>query len=310
MNHPPPLPAPLYQGSVNTWECDDGGHLNVRFHLERAMIGLGHFAHALEMPHAFTQSAGATLAPLEAHIRFLKEARPGAPLIMHGGVVAMDESDATLCLDMRHADGAPATAFTFRVAHADTRGFRPFPWSERSRAAAKRLSVGLPQHAAPRSLDPSIAPTSEATRARAIELGAIRIGASMVSRDQCDGFGRLRGEQFIGRVSDSVPNLMAGWRRETGAAHNVEAAGAVVEARLVFRRFPQAGDLIENFTGVAGVGDKTFRLVHWLCDPESGGAWASMEAVALTFDIKTRKAIQGTPEQRAKMQARVIAMKV
>ena len=54
MSHPAPLPAPLYQGSVNTWECDDGGHLNVRFHFERAMVGLAHFARALEMTRAFT----------------------------------------------------------------------------------------------------------------------------------------------------------------------------------------------------------------------------------------------------------------
>jgi len=44
MTHPAPLPAPLYQGSVNTWECDDGGHLNIRFHFERAFVGLAHMA--------------------------------------------------------------------------------------------------------------------------------------------------------------------------------------------------------------------------------------------------------------------------
>ena len=106
MSHPAPLPAPLYQGSVNTWECDDGGHLNVRFHLERAMAGLAHLGAALGVPRAFTQAAGSTLVPFEAHIRFLKEARPGAPLVMHGGVVKLGDSDASICLDMRHADGA------------------------------------------------------------------------------------------------------------------------------------------------------------------------------------------------------------
>ncbi|HRO03573.1 MAG TPA: thioesterase family protein, partial [Terricaulis sp.] len=130
-NHPSALPAPLYQGSVNTWECDDGGHLNVRFHFERAMIGLAHFARHLEIPRAFTNAGGSTLAPLEAHARFLKEARPGAPLVMHGAVVRMDESEALLCLDMRHADGAPASCFTIRAAHVDTRQFQPFPWSAR-----------------------------------------------------------------------------------------------------------------------------------------------------------------------------------
>lgn len=310
MSHPAPLPAPLYQGSVNTWECDEGGHLNVRFHVERAMIGLAHFAHALEMPHAFTKTAGATLAPLNAHIRFLQEARPPAPLIMHGGVVAMGDNHATLCLDMRHADGAPSSVFTLGVAHVDTRGFRRFPWSARSRAAAKRLMAKLPAHAAPRSLDPTQPPAPDASLARARALGATRIGASIVLREHCDVFGRMRGEHFFGRVSDSIPNLLAGWRQEAAAATNTEPAGAVVEARLAFRRWPQAGELLEVHTGVADVGDKTFRLVHWICDPESGAAWASMEAVALTFDTKTRKAIQPSPEARARMQARVIAMAV
>lgn len=307
--HPAPLPAPLYQGSVNTWECDEGGHLNVRFHFERAMIGLAHMAHALGLPRAFTAHAGSTLIPLDAHVRFLQEARPGAPLTMHGGVVRLDESEAVLCLDMRHADGAPASCFTLRVAHADTRGFRPFAWSARTRAAAQALSRSPPAHARPRSIDLAAAP-SQACRARAIELGATRIGASLVTPDQCDAFGRLRTEHFLGRTSDSVPNLLAHWRREAAAASKTEPAGAVVEARLVFRRFPRAGDLIEIFSGVAEVGDKTLRLAHWLVDPQSGAAWASMEAVALTFDIATRKAISPTPEARAAMQARVIPMAV
>jgi acyl-CoA thioester hydrolase len=310
MSHPAPLPAPLYQGSVNTWECDDGGHLNVRFHFERAMTGLAHLAHALGMPRAFTARAGATLVPLDAHIRFVKEARPGAPLIMHGGVVKLGESDAQVCLDMRHADGAPASCFTLKVAHVDTRGFRPFPWSARSRAAAKRLHCTLPAHAKPRSIDPSRAPSSEASLRRAIELGATRIGAHMVQPDQCDAFGRLRGEHFAGRVSDSVPNLLAQWRQDAADANGGAPAGAVVEARFVYRRFPREGDLIDVRSGIIEVGEKTLRLAHWLCDPETGGVWASMEAVALTFDTTTRKTISPTPEARARLAKHVVAMSV
>ena len=306
---PAPLPAPLYQGSVNTWECDEGGHLNVRFHLERAMIGLAHMARALEVPRAFTEAAGSTLLPREAHVRFLKEARPGAPLVMHGGVVALGEDDATLCLDMRHGDGAPSSCFTLKVSHVTTRGLRPFPWSSRSRAAAQRLACALPEHAKPRSIDPG-KPPSKASRDSAIALGAKRIGGTMASPDQCDAFGRLRGEQFIGRISDSVPNLLSGWREEAGAANNAEPAGAVVEARIIFRRFPRAGELIEVYSGIVEIGEKTLRIVHWLCDPESGAAWASMEAVALTFDTKTRKAIAPPPEARARLQSRVVKLAV
>ena len=309
MSHPAPLPAPLYQGSVNTWECDDGGHLNVRFHLERAMTGLAHMAAALQLPRAFTSAAGSTLAPIEAHMRFLKEARPGAPLSMHGGVAKLGQSDATLCLDMRHADGAPSSCFTFRVAHVDTRGFRAFPWSARTREAAKRLHVTPPAHAKPRSIDMMQAPAA-ASRQRAIDLGAARIGGTMVTPDQCDAFGRLRGEHFVGRISDSVPNLLAPWRQAAASETGASPAGAVVEARVVFRRFPRAGDLIEIYSGIAEVGEKTLRLAHWIVDPESGAAWASMEAVALTFDTVTRKALAPSAEARARVAKLVVPIRV
>lgn len=148
-----------------------------------------------------------------------------------------------------------------------------------------------------------------ATLARALSLGATRIGASTVAPDDCDPFGRLRGEHVFGRVSDSVPHLLRSFR-ETLASDGVTPAGAVVEARIVFRRWPRAGDLIEIYSGVAEVGDKTLRLVHWLCDPETGAAWASIEAVNLTFDIATRKTIAPRADVRAALAKRVVAMRV
>jgi acyl-CoA thioester hydrolase len=307
VSYPPPLPAALYQGSVNTWECDDGGHLNVRFQLERAMAGLAFLAGAMGMR---TANAGAIFLPLDLHVRFLKEARPGAGLVMHGGVLDLEESGANICLDMRHSDGAPATAFRLQVAHVEPRDLKPFPLSSKTRAAAAKLMCALPEHASPRSVDVTRAP-SDVKLARAKELGLARIGGHLVTPDQCDPFGRLRAEHVFGRVSDSIPNLISQWRQKlakdaakTGAP--VEPAGAVVEARVVFRRWPRAGDLIEVHSGVAEVSAKTNRLVHWLVDPVSGAGWASVEAMALTFDIATRKAITPSPEALAAMTARVI----
>ena len=223
---------------------------------------------------------------------------------MHGGVVDISESEATLCLDMRHHDGAPGTAFTFKVRHVETRGLRSFPWSDRTKAAAKRLKCKLPEHAKPRSIDTSATP-ADASLANATALGAKRIGGAIVYPDQCDALGRLRGEHFAGRISDSAPNLLAPWR-QAAASEGVQPAGAVVEARLVMRRFPRAGELIEIHSGITEIGDKTLRIVHWIIDPESGSAWASMEAVALTFDVHTRKALTPTAEARARVQEIVV----
>ena len=229
---------------------------------------------------------------------------------MHGAVIALGETEAKLCLDMRHEDGSPAASFTLRAAHADARTLKPFAWSLRTRAAAAAQTRPLPEHAAPRSIDITQAP-SEATRARALELGAVRIGAAAITPDQCDAFGRLRLEHFPGRISDAVPNLMSAWRRDAAAGGATTPAGAVVEARLVLRRWPRVGDLMEIFTGVAAVGPgKIMRLVHWVCDPFSGVCWASMEAVAVIFDVATRKAITPSADALELMQKRVIAMAV
>ncbi|MES1197106.1 MAG: thioesterase family protein [Pseudomonadota bacterium] len=287
---PPLLPAPLYQGAVNTWECDANGHLNVRFHLERAMTGLAQMGAALGLRRAFAADAGATLVVREMHVRFLREAHPHAPLSMHGGVLAFGETDADLCFDLRHYDGAPATSFRLKAQHVEPRAMKPFPWSERSKRAAKALHAALPKHADARAIDLKQTP-AEASLARAKELGAHRIGAHVVTPDQCDAFGRLRAEHVFGRVSDSVPHFLAEWRRaaaDTGAPTTLSSA--VVEARLVFRAWPRAGDLIEVHSGAVEATPKLSRLVHWLLDPSTGAAWASLEAVALNFDLTTRKA--------------------
>lgn len=298
---PPPLPAALYQGSVNTWECDANRHMNVRFHIERAMIGLSQMAHALEL-----RRDAATLVLQDMHVRFLREAHVSQPLTMRGGVIECGADDAVVCLDMRHFDGSPGTVFRLKVGHAEAQELIPFAWSGRSRAAAAHLACALPTHAAPRAIDLKITPGAPSLM-RAQELGAHRIGASIVTPDQCDHFGRLRGEHFFGRVSDAVPYLFATWRQQVeqvGLKGNI--GGAMVEARLCVRAWPRAGDLIEVHSGVIETGPKLSRIVHWLLDPETGAAWASIEAAAVTFDLSTRKVVALPDELVALRRAQIV----
>ena len=314
MSKPPPAkpqPLELYRGSVNAWECDENAHMNVRFYAARAMESLAFVAAALDMPRAFHDQATSTLAPVDMHIRFLKEARAGAPLTMRGGVVSLDDDVLVVFEEALHADGTPAATFVLRLAHVEPNQMRPFPWPARVRARAAQLRCASPAHAAPRSIDTGVAPTSP-TLARAEALGAPVVGRFMVTPDHCDPFGRMRMELFLGRVSDAIPNMLAGWREEiakdAAAADGVarSAGGAVLEYRLAPRRWPRAGDLIEVRSGVVEVAEKTNRLVHWLLDPVSGQAWCTAEAVAVTFDLITRKTIAIPPARRKALEARIV----
>jgi len=286
--------AEIWRGGVNTWDCDEMGHMNVRFYVTRAMEGLAGLAAMLGLPRAFAPGAGATLLTRDMHIRFLRECRAGDPLYMLGGVVDIGEHEARLLQLLIHArSGEIAASFQIVVAHVTAGEARPFDWPNRTRELAAKLKVEVPKEAQARSLD--LGPVnSKASLQRAEKLKLPRISLGALGLGDIDIFGRMRVEQFIGRVSDGIPTLVGGVR-DTVAA-NAETrprrfGGAVLEYRLVHFDWPGAGDRVEIRSGLAGVDGRTQRVVHWMLDPETGEALGSSVAMAITFDLDARKIV-------------------
>lgn len=299
------LPLETWRGCTNAWECDEMGHMNVRYYVAKWSEGLARLAAAMAMPDAYRPNAASTIAPVRQHIRFLAEARAGAPLSMQGGVVEIGDKDATIYQELLHADGRPAATFLTRVAHVDVQTGAAFGWSSRARAAAASLACAVPSHGQPRSIDLD-RPAPTASVARADSLGAPTIGLGLVQPDTTDAFGRLRTEAFVGRISDGAPNLFARWRKESGDAQGKRLGGAVLEYRLDYLRWPRVGDLVAVRSGVIELAEKTQRVIHWLLDPIGGEAWATGEVIAVTFDLDTRKSVAPPPEQRAMLMAAAI----
>ncbi|HEX4708928.1 thioesterase family protein [Phenylobacterium sp.] len=295
----------VWRGSVAAWECDAMGHLNVGFYVAKAMEGLAGFAAELGMARAFAPDARATLIVREEHIRFLREARPHAALTMTGGVVEVSETDARLLFLMRHRTGELAASFQMVVTHVTAREGRPFPWPARVLERAKALSVEVPGEAAPRSL--GLGPVqSRASLARANELGLGRTALGAIGAEDCDVFGRMRTELMMARISAGIPHFFNG-RRPGADDLGGRAGGAALEYRLIHLDWPRAGDRVELRSGASG-GDARFRrLTHWLLDPDSGRAWGVAEAIAVSFDLETRKIVTLSDEALAEADAAVIA---
>jgi acyl-CoA thioester hydrolase len=294
----------IWRGGVNTWECDEMGHMNVRFYVTRAMEGLAGLAALLGLPHAFAPGAGATLLVRDQHIRFLRECQAGAALHMLGGVIEIGEDEARLLQLLVHSrTGELAATFQTTVAHVTPGEGRPFPWPQRSRERAQALTVEVPKEAQARSivLDPV---DSQASLERANELDLRRISLGALSPADVDVFGRMRPEQFIGRVSDGIPGLIGAFRETVAAkasARPARTGGAVLEYRLLFLEWPRAGDRVEIRSGLAGVDARTQRMMHWMLDPETGKAWGSSEAIAITFDLDARKVVAISEEAQAEL---------
>ena len=299
------LVIPLWKGSCNQWDCDEMGHMNVRVYVEKQLEGLIALAHRLGMPEAFRANAPATVIPVDQHIRFVREVLPGRPISMQGRVLEIGESDAVIYQELRHGDGSLAASFRTRIIHIDTAEGERFAWTARTRALMEALKGETPEEAKPRSFDPDAPglPYAEITMDRVNAVGAPMIGMGAVPPEHCGVHGWMQPSWFIGRLSDSVPNLLYEWRRKVAEnAGGRRMGAAVLEYRLRYHRLPRAGDLFTAHTSLGRVQGKTHGLVHWVMDPRTGRAWASCEAVAITLDLDARKAIEAPPEMLAELE--------
>ena len=299
----------LWRGCVNAWECDELGHYNVRFYLARACEALANLAEAAGLNPIQRSDALATLIPQTLHIRFLAEARPGAPLCIEGGFLGHDTTRADVLLVMRHSgSGKPAATFTIKLAHAAPASALPFAWPKRFAAAATSLAVALPDEASPRGLDVRRS-TRPASWKAADALGLPVIGRGRFGAAEMDAFGWLRAEFLLGRVSDSVTNFAAAfpeeWAMHAGAP-SARIGSALLEAVIHVDRWPRAGDGYAIRSGLKSAGPKVRNIVHWVLEPATGKPWWTMEGVAAPMDLDQRKLAVIDPETQAKVEAAVV----
>jgi acyl-CoA thioester hydrolase len=283
----------IWRGGVTPWQCDEMGHMNVQFYLSAASEGLTGLAAMLGMPRAFTPGASSTLLLREHHVRFLKEARPGAGLVMTGGLLDIGETEATLLQLIFHATGEPAATITAKVAHVTPRDLRPFPWTRATLERAGALTIAAPDFARPRSV--SDAPVSSIAGLKAADDLGMGMGSSGAIMPQgCDVFGRMLPEQMLARVYASVGHIIRESQAAVLEAHpelQGRLGGAAVEYRVLYHAWPSAGDRVQLRSAHKDLTPKLRRVIHWLLDPTSGKAWASAEMVSLFLDLKARRSL-------------------
>jgi len=276
-------------GSVQNWECDVMGHMNVQFYVARMGDSLPALAIALGLGPRECRALGAALVPVDHHIRFLKELRPGEPFSVFGAVLGADGDTLRLYQEMRNtATGDVAASFVTVAALVDgERRFRlPLPDAVKSRAAA--LAEPVPEHGRPRGLALDL-PRPRPDWAEADRLGLMLTQQAAVGAQECDRLGLMLTRAVIGRVADSIPNMIAKTRGGDRSADGT--GGAALEYRLVYHATPRQGDVLALRAGIKTIGAKAVTWGHWLFDRESGEAVATTEAVAVTLDLATRKSV-------------------
>jgi len=300
----------VWRGNSAAWECDELGHLNVRAYLAKAMEAVASLGVSLGLIEAWSARAFATLRPSDIHIRYMKECRPGAPLAAFAGVLDVGEDWARVYVEIRRsASDDVAAALRLRLKHVAVRTGEAFAWRESARTALEAARIEAPAATAPKGLDPERAPRETVSLAEAQRLGLERIGMGVIDPAECGVFGWIRPETVLSRVSTSVVNFRTALPEETAqaaAGGSAKVGTALLEARLIYRGWPRAGAAYEIHSGLGGVEGRTRRLVHWMIDPVTGRAWASMEGVGLLMDLVARRAAPLDEALQAKLKAAAI----
>ena len=300
----------VWRGNANAWECDELGHMNVKFYLAKASEAIAGLAAQSGLKDIHRADANATLLPRALHIRFLAEARPGAPLVIEGGWSAIGATSCSAVLVMRHGGtGQPAASFRIDLDHVSPRDGRSFVWPSHFAERLQAHMVEAPGFALPRGITEREV-RDPVSLQRADALGLERVGQGRFAAGEVDVFGRLQTEVLLGRISDSVVNFKSGFPEEW-AFHQGEAerriGSALLECHITPHRWPRAGDGYVVRSGLKAFGPKVRNIVHWVLDPATGRPWWTVEGVAAPMDLDTRKIIELTDEISAGLEQACVA---
>lgn len=309
-----------YWGSVNTWECDENAHQNVRFFANKIEQALRSWLIANTGTHALgARVPGAIRAH---HIRFLREARAATPVRVDVGVVApleqhpasttasterhhagsLSDAHMTLLSVMRHsATGEALAAFLTRLDRSalvnEPGTVPPLP------VPGEALPIA-PAWAQPRGLKLPL-PAPPQSLAHALDAGFRVVGQGVIAREECSAVGTAHPWVYIGRISDGMPNLwvLMNDASDRAARESGQMGGAALEYHLSVLEPLAADDVYVHLAGVREVGEKTQTMAHIMMNTRTGRCAAQAAAVGVAMDLTTRKAVTIPEARRARLQS-------
>lgn len=295
-----------WSGMTNQWECDELGHLNMRYYLIKASEARQMFMMGLGLKHAFKVGAPSTVRLKDVHIKYLREARPGAPLYIETGLVALDDHELTLLHIMYHANGEVAATLTERLVHIYRRSGNAFNWPSRLRDKASGNLVKAPDFSKPKGMDANAQMTGPDLE-QLKRWGCTEVGRGVFLQNETNTFGNIAATTYLGRLSDTIAHFTAAWP-EFGPNDWSESdiMGVLLEIRLHVHTTAEAGDPFVFYSGVSKVNGKIRQLIHNFVNPFTGKAYASIIAGNALMHLTERRLVAPDPDNIDRIKAIII----
>lgn len=299
-----------YRGYVNTWECDDVGHMNVQFYMSKLDSSLEHLRLALGLGPTRIRNDRLYLRPTCDHVRFLSELRVSDCLTIESGILEIDERCLTVYSEMRNSVTADVSAtFVTQLESMNVDDGRPAEMPEDLKARARNLITTLPDYATPRSAGLGGAlPVLARSDIEKHQLVPIYNG--VITPAQCNVYGWMTQPHYMGRYSDGGGHLWNALNMDRQSLNAVGMGVALIENEQRYIYPLRPGMLITVASAIRSLARKTTGFAHYMFNAETGTLVATAEATAVLLDLEARRSVEFTPEQQSKLRAAMKAQRL
>lgn len=298
-----------WAGDCSAWECDELGHLNMSFYLDKFEQARMALFVRLGLIEAFRPGAFSTVRSRDIHIKYLAEARPGNPLRIETAIIALHETTAEVGHVMYHYDGRMAATFREIVEHVYIPEDKKFAWPSRlkDKAAAHTDQLPAPARARNLSLDWDL-PSPNASELDA--LGATDIGGGIFLPGETMPSGHVPFSKLFRRITTTLGWYSGGWPELTDPEYLARGGSAVVlEIRVHMPSLMRAGDVYHMRPAIVDANPYTRLIMHNILNTVTGECVVSGYAAAGLFDLNTRKLTKASDAQIATlMQAGISSL--
>ncbi|WP_339831120.1 thioesterase family protein [uncultured Parvibaculum sp.] len=294
-----------FRGTVNTWECDEVGHMNVQFYVARASDAAFYLRHALGLAPSQVRGEGRAMVALEEHVRFHRELRAGDLMHMRSRPVEIRERTLVSFHELiNSASGETAATIVAVSGHFDLEQRKLIPWPAEAHGKAAPFLGPLPPHAEPRSVARETR-LADIALADAEARGFIEIYRGAVMPWECDDFGHMNSRFYMARFSDGAGHLWQALGMDKRQMQEKRRGTVVLEMRLNYLREVRSGAMLIVRSTLTRLEGRTLTFAHFMFDAETGRLVATGEAIAVMLDLDARRTVAFTDEERARLAPQV-----
>lgn len=272
----------------------------MRHYMTKAQQARQMFIMQMGLVHAFEKGTPSTVRVREFHIRYLREARPGAALRIETAITKLGDDDISLLHVMYHVDGSYAAIIHEQLEHVYLPTQKTFAWPDRLTQTAKAHVMDLPDYAQYKGL-PDI-PMTGANMETLDQWDCPTIGRGVFQNWEIGNSGTVCAQHVLGRLSGCIRHYTHGWPE--GITHG-PISGVLLEIRFRFHTFADCGDPFVIRSGLLDSSEKIRVLVHHMVNPVTSRPIGSFMAVNALLDLNKRKLVTPSKEIQDILQSRL-----